>query len=116
MIDDTPIPLTEAAKRYPGATAQTLQYEASRGRLRIFKVGRSQYTTIKDLRAMEEAKCRASERRQGSGLIQAVANGLSETERASSAQAAAKNVVKMLKSSSLNTSAGNGSRRRVTTP
>src|SRR5215467_4005044 len=116
MIDDTPIPLTEAAKRYPGATAETLRYEASRGRLRIFKVGRSQFTTIKDLRAMEEEKCRASERRQGSGSTQAGDNGLSETERLSSARAATENVVKMLKSNSLNTSAGNGSRRRAMTP
>jgi hypothetical protein len=51
---DDPITLREACKLFPLAhlTVSTLRAEADRGRLKIFRLGRRDYTTEADLRAM----------------------------------------------------------------
>jgi hypothetical protein len=52
--DNDPIPLTEACKMFPLAklTPSTLRAEANRGTLTIFRLGKRDYTTVADMRAM----------------------------------------------------------------
>jgi hypothetical protein len=52
--DDDTITLAEACKLFPRAhfTVSTLRAEHDRGRLRIFRLGRRDYTTESDMRAM----------------------------------------------------------------
>jgi hypothetical protein len=51
---DDPITLAEACKLFPRAqlTVSTLRAERDRGRLKIFRLGRRDYTTEADIRAM----------------------------------------------------------------
>src|SRR5580704_7829237 len=88
--DDDPITLAEACKLFPHAklTVSTLRAEAARGRLAIFRLGKRDYTTSSSMREMVRL-CREENRRPGSTSTRNANNGLSETERTSSALAAA---------------------------
>lgn len=101
--DDDTITLKDAASHY-GYTVSTLRAEAGRGRLTIYKIGKRFYTTPADIKEMVK-QCRVDQKGQGFTLIRGGNNGLSETDRVSSALAAANETVAKLKSSSRNTSA-----------
>jgi hypothetical protein len=109
---DEPITLKHACELFPAArlTVSTLRSAADRGMLLIFPIGRRYYTTPADM-AEWINKCREEGRRRGFGSIAAEANGSSETEQLSSAQAAASNTVEMLKRLSKPTSPGSTSRK-----
>jgi hypothetical protein len=98
MQDDEPITLADACELYPRAklTVSTLRAEAGRGRLKIFRLGRRDYTTCRDMQEMIE-RCREEDYRRDCILTSAEANGSSEMERASSAQAALSATVTALK-------------------
>src|SRR5262249_47147752 len=108
--DEQPIPLVDACGLYPRArlTVSTLRAEAARGRLDIFRLGRRLYTTPLALREMV-TRCQEDANHRASTSIQLGAIGLSETARASSAQAALKQTASLLRSGSPSTSARNGS-------
>ena len=108
--DDDPIPLKDAAKRY-GILEATLRTEASRGRLTIYRIGRKDYTTPKDIREMVQL-CRVEKRRHDFTSTPSASSGLSETEAASSELAAAREAVLMLRRSSPGISDRNTSRSR----
>lgn len=74
----------------------TLRAEAQRGNLAIFRLGRRDFTTAADVRAMVK-RCQDAARHRASTLIQDEANGSSETDRASSARAALNQTVEALK-------------------
>jgi hypothetical protein len=98
MIDDRPITLAEACAMY-GSTFKpcTLRAEAGRGRLVIFRIGRRDYTTAQAMQDMVR-KCQDAARPHGSTSTRPEANGLSETDRISSAQAALSQTLVGLKS------------------
>lgn len=103
MIDDRdPITLKDAANHF-GFTVNTLRAEAGRGRLTIYRIGKRDYTTPADIREMVN-QCRVERKDQGFTLIRSANNGRSETDRASSALAAANESALRLKSASRNTS------------
>jgi hypothetical protein len=89
LDDDEPLPLADACKIYPQArlTVSTLRAEAARGRLKVFRLGRRDYTTRRDMLEMI-TKCRAEDYRRDFTSIKVVNNGRSSTERVSSARAA----------------------------
>jgi hypothetical protein len=62
---DDPITLAEACKLFPKArlTVSTLRAEHKRGRLEIFRLGRRDYTTESDMRAMVQSSKEKSRRR-----------------------------------------------------
>jgi hypothetical protein len=64
VADDEPIPLRDVPALYPRSrlTVAALRAEASRGRLKTFKLGRRIYTTPRDLRDMLAA-CRDADSR-----------------------------------------------------
>jgi hypothetical protein len=95
---DQPIPLTEAAALFPSArlTVSTLRAEAARGRLEVFRLGRRDYTTARAMHEMVR-RCREDDYRRDSTSTGQEANGLSATDRASSAQAALSQTVTALK-------------------
>lgn len=97
-MTDEPITLADACALYPRAklTVSTLRAEAGRGRLDIFRLGRRDYTTADAMREMIR-RCRAADRRRVSTSTPDEGNGLSETARASSAQAALRATVTALK-------------------
>jgi hypothetical protein len=107
---DRPLTLAEAAAMF-GLTKAILLGQADRGRLRIFKLGRSLRTLLGDVEEMIRL-CREEGARRGSTSIPSAALGESETERARSAQDALKRTVEELKRNSLNTSATSTSQRR----
>src|SRR5262245_60817872 len=92
---ERPLTLQEASDLYR-LKISTLRAEAGRGRLEIFRLGKRDYTTVDAMREMIR-KCQEEGRRRACTLIQDEANGQSETERASSAQAALKQTVTALK-------------------
>ena len=98
MNDDEPITLAEACLLFPRAklTISTLRSEAGRGRLDIFRLGKRDYPTARAMRDMVR-KCQEDARRRASTSIPSETNGLSATERASSAQAALKQNVTALR-------------------
>jgi hypothetical protein len=59
LDDDLPLTLRDACEMFfAGAvTPCTLRAEALRGNLRIFRIGRRDFTTMADLRAMREQCC-----------------------------------------------------------
>lgn len=63
--DDDPITLAEACKLFPLAhlTVSTLRAERDRGRLKIFRLGRRDYTTEADMRVMVRSSKDESSRR-----------------------------------------------------
>jgi hypothetical protein len=95
--DDSAIPLRTAAK-LSGFTVSTLRAEAVRGRLVIYRIGRRDYTSIANIRQMVKL-CRVQPKGRDCISSQETANGLSETERTSSAQAALNQSVIALKQS-----------------
>jgi hypothetical protein len=110
MIDDRPITLAEACAMY-GSTFKpcTLRAEAGRGRLVIFRIGRRDYTTAQAMQDMVR-KCQDAARPHGSTSTRPEANGLSETDRISSARAALSQTVEALKKGLPNTSVTNTNR------
>lgn len=108
MTDELPITLKEAGELYR-LTISTLRAEASRGRLDIFRLGRRDYTTASAMREMIR-KCQDAGRRRASTSTQADGNGSSETDRASSAQAALNQTVAALRQGLPHTSGRNTNR------
>jgi replication initiation and membrane attachment protein DnaB len=80
----------------------TLRAEADRGRLTIYKVGKRYYTTPGDVKEMVK-QCRVEQKVLDSTSIRREINSSSETERVSSALAAAQESALRLKNSSRNT-------------
>ncbi len=101
MTDSDPIKLKDAAEEF-GLTVCTLRAEASRGRLAIYRIGKRDYTTRNDIRDMVE-QCRVDQKGHGFTLIRPASNGSSETDRASSALAAARETAMRLRNTSRNT-------------
>lgn len=102
MISDSDtITLRDAAQHF-GFSVYTLRTEADRGRLVIYKVGKRYYTTPADIKEMVRL-CRVDQKARDFTLIRSESSGLSETERASSALAAATETALRLKNSSRNT-------------
>jgi hypothetical protein len=112
MTDDPPITLQEACKLYPRASFKvaTLRAASGRGELHIFLLGRRYHTTESAMREWVR-KCQDAVRRRDCISTESEASGLSETDRALSAQAALSQTVEKLKKSLLNTSDKNTSRR-----
>lgn len=102
MIQDTDtITLKDAAQHF-GFSVWTLRAEADRGRLTIYKIGKRYYTTPGDVKDMIQ-QCRVEQKGLASISIRSAASSLSETERVSSALAAANESALRLKNSSRNT-------------
>lgn len=108
--DDDAITLKDAASHF-GYTVSTLKAEAERGRLTIYKIGKRYYTTPNDIRDMVQ-KCRVERKARDFTLIRSDSNGSSETDRVSSALAAANETALRLKSASPVTSDSSTSLRR----
>jgi hypothetical protein len=105
-INDTdPITLEEACRLVfrKTCTVWTLRAEASRGRLEVAKIGKRYYTTLRAARSLY-SKCLEGNRRPDSTLTHVESSGSSETARSSSARAALRQSVSVLKKSSPNTS------------
>jgi hypothetical protein len=111
--DEKTMTLAEAAARYD-YTVLTLRAEANRGRLGIYKIGRRFYTTPADIKRMVEL-CRVQKHPQGSIFIPRDGDGLSATDRASSARDALKLTIEKLKNSSVSTSQQSTGPRRAET-
>jgi hypothetical protein len=102
MIEDSDtITLKDAAQHF-GFSVYTLRTEADNGRLVIYKIGKRYYTTPADIKEMVN-QCRVDQKAQGFTSIRRAINGPSETERSSSALAAANESAQRLKNSSRNT-------------
>ncbi len=103
--DHIPLTLKEACARYlPGiATPSTLRIQATRGNLKIFRIGRTDCTTIADLKNMVQ-RCREPENLPVSTSTRREGNGLSETARLTSARDALNQTVVRLKNTSRDTS------------
>lgn len=102
MIQDSDtITLRDAAQHF-GFTIWTLRAEADRGRLTIYKIGKRYYTTPGDVKEMIQ-RCRVDQKGRDFTLIRSANSSPSETERVSSALAAAKETALRLKNSSKNT-------------
>lgn len=99
--DDDIITLKDAAQHF-GFSVYTLRTEADNGKLAIYKIGKRYYTTPRDVKDMVE-KCRVDQKGRDFTLIRGGANSSSETERRSSALAAASETALRLKNSSHNT-------------
>jgi hypothetical protein len=63
--DDDPLPLADACALYPQSrlTVSTLRAEAARGRLKVFRIGRRDYTTRRDVQEMF-TRCRDADPRR----------------------------------------------------
>jgi hypothetical protein len=105
-MDDELLTLPQACESFFAGKIKvaTLRAEAARGRLTTYRIGRRDFTTRKDLKRMVE-RCRVEREAHTYTSIQKDEHGRSETELASSAQAAAKGAVERLKLLSRNTSA-----------
>ncbi len=102
MIQDSDtITLRDAAQHF-GFSIWTLRAEADRGRLVIYKIGKRYYTTPGDVKEMIQ-RCRVDQKGHDFTLIRSASSMPSETERASSALAAANETALRLKNSSRNT-------------
>ncbi|MGY3359795.1 hypothetical protein ACVWZK_006458 [Bradyrhizobium sp. GM0.4] len=99
--DDDTITLKDAAGHF-GFSVYTLRTEADRGRLTIYKIGKRYYTTPADVKEMVR-QCRVDQKAPDSTSIRNAINSSSETERVSSALAAARESALRLKNSSRNT-------------
>lgn len=102
MIQDGDIITLKDAAQHFGFSVYSLRTEADKGRLTIYKVGKRYYTTPGDIKDMIK-QCRVEQKGQDFTSIRAAANGSSETERVSSALAAARETALKLKNSSRNT-------------
>jgi hypothetical protein len=101
IADSDTITLKDAAQHF-GFTVCTLRAEARRGKLVLYKVGKRYYTTPGDVKEMVR-QCRVEPKVRDFTLIRSASNWSSETERASSALAAANETALKLKNSSRNT-------------
>lgn len=110
--DHDPIKLKDAAQHF-GWTVSTLWAEEERGNLRIFMVGRVWCTTPADMREMFRL-CRENRRARGSTSIRAE-DGLSGTDKLSSARAALSQSVAKLKGNSPVISGKSTRQRRAAT-
>lgn len=99
--DDDTITLKDAADHF-GFSVYTLRTEAYRGRLTIYKIGKRYYTTPADVKEMVR-QCRVDQKAPDSTSIRSAINSSSETEHASSALAAAREIALKLKNSSRST-------------
>ena len=108
--DNKAISLAEAAEKF-GYPLSTLRLEERRGNLTVYKLGRKFYTTPNDIQEMVR-RCRVVRKVPDFISIPSGANGQSETDRASSALAAANETVRMLKNTSRNTLVTSISRNR----
>jgi len=102
VIQDGDIITLKDAAQHFGFSVYSLRTEADKGRLTIYKIGRRYYTTPGDVKEMVE-QCRVEQKGRDFTSIRAAANGPSETERVSSALAAAKETALKLKNSSRST-------------
>ena len=98
--EDDPVTLKEACEIvFRGAiTPSTLRAEAARGRLALKRIGRQDFTTLRDVRAMVD-ECRVEKPRRGSISTRREKRGLSVTARDSSAQAALEKTLRALRAS-----------------
>lgn len=114
MTDDDPITLKDACEKFfAGAfTIATLRAEHRRGNLEVYRIGKRDFTTLRDLREMQR-KCRVAHKAPVSISTHDESSGLSEMDKRSSALAALSQTTKALKSSSPNISAANTNRRRA---
>lgn len=112
--DDDTVTLKDASQHF-GFSVYTLRTEADRGRLAIYKIGKRYYTTPADIKEMVR-QCRVDQKAQGFTLIRTERSGSSETERASSALAAANETALRLKNSSRNTLGKSIARNRQARP
>ena len=101
VSDGDTITLKDAAQHF-GFSVYTLRSEAERGRLTIYKIGKRFYTTPGDVKEMVR-QCRVEQKAPDSTSIRRAVSGPSETEKASSALAAANEIALRLKNSSRNT-------------
>ena len=99
--DDDTITLKDAAGHF-GFSVYTLRTEADRGRLTIYKIGKRYYTTPGDVKEMIQL-CRVEQKGQDFTSIRSANSTSSETDRVSSALAAAKETALRLKNSSRST-------------
>lgn len=115
--EDHPITLADACALYQQAklTISTLRAEAARGRLTVFRIGKRDYTTRAAMCRMVR-RCRDEDYRRNSISMRSASNGLSETERVSSALARANETVARLKRISPDTSGRNTSQSRPARP
>jgi hypothetical protein len=105
-MTDTPIDLLtlrQAAELY-GLKVATLRAEAARGRLAVFRMGKSDYTSHAAMQLMVK-RCQDADPRHACISTGPGAPGASETERMSSARAALRQTIEGLKKGSPNTSA-----------
>jgi hypothetical protein len=91
--EDDPVTLKEACEIVfrNKITPSTLRAEAARGRLVLSRIGRQDFTTLRDVRAMV-AECRVVERQR-----EAPGSNLSEQQRLAAAQAALDRSLKSLR-------------------
>jgi hypothetical protein len=96
MSADDPITLKEACKLFPRAhlTPSTLRAERDRRRLKVFRLGRRDYTTEADMRAMVKSSKDESSRR-----VYASTTNADNGEQARSAAAALSQITSALKRS-----------------
>jgi hypothetical protein len=99
--DGDTITLKDAASHF-GFSVYTLRTEADRGRLAIYRIGKRYYTTPADVKEMVRL-CRVDQKAPDFTLIRNARSTSSETERASSALAAARETALRLKNSSRST-------------
>jgi hypothetical protein len=102
MIGDSDIVTLKDAAKHFGLSVYTLRTEAKDGRLAVYKIGKRYYTTPADIKDMVNL-CRVDQKVRDFTSIRSVISGPSETERTSSALAAANESALRLKNSSKNT-------------
>lgn len=109
--EDAPLTLKEACELVFRNTVRpaTLRAEAGRNRLTIFRIGKRDFTTLRNVREMI---CRAEQKAPASTWTESADSGLSETARISSARAAARITIEGLKRLSKPTSVKSTSRNR----
>ncbi len=110
MNDNDPITLKVAAADF-GIPVGVLKANGVAGKLEIYKLGTKYYTTPNAVRNWVQS-CRVEPRDHGSILTRRARSGLSETDHALSALAAARETALALRSSSRNTSGTSTSRNR----
>lgn len=112
--EDLPVTLKEAcAVVYNDAIKPaTLLAEARRGRIKIHKIGKRYFTTIREAKELKD-RCPAVPEARAFTSIHSASNGQSETERISIAQAALKASLQRPKKNSPNTSEQNIHRRQA---
>ncbi len=102
--EDDPVTLREACEIVfrNTVTPATLRAEAARGRLVISRIGKRDFTTLRDARGLL-AKCHVQNHHPAYISTRAASNGSSETDRLSSAQVALSMSLSRLKSNSRRT-------------